>query len=300
MLGYRVNDAVLSICQNNLAKSIEIVELNEAAIALTGYSEGELTGRSLVSLVPARLATLLAEYVEYDDDANDVGAVLSRVQNFGILTKEGKEKSFRLKVVRGESSKHQLIFRLVLQDMVDLRKGDALQHLIQENFKGHEVFHPALAVPDRHSLEKDIELTTYYHHKMGMRASFVVVQVDHLEALEKQYGGEQRNEILKHVVRVCRGNLRPGDVVGAVSDTQIGVLLFDAVSDATRLVANRLRWQVAAQPYTLPDRSMLSLTASMVYLNIDGSLMPEKLVDSCLQRCAEIGDDAASQLLEVE
>ncbi len=299
MLGYRSNDAVLTICQNNKAKSIEIIDVNEAAASLTGYGKQELVGRALASVVPMRLSTLLIEYIEYEEDANDVGAVLSKVQSFSMLAKDGKEKNFRLKVVRGESTKEKLTFRLVLQDAIDLRKDDALHKLIQENFKGHEVLHPALAIPDRHSLEKDIELTIYYHHKASIRASFVALQLDHLESLEKQYGAALAGEILKHVVHVCRGNLRPGDVVGAISDTQIGVLLLDAVSDSTRLVANRLRWQVAAQPFALPDTSLLSLTASMVYININGSLVADKLVDVCVSALAEIPEEAASQLLEV-
>lgn len=298
MLGYRSNDAVLTICQNNAAKSIEIMGLNEAASTLTGYTQQELAGRALASVVPMRLSTLLIEYVEYEEDANDVGAVLSKVQNFSMIMKDSKEKSFRLKVVRGESNKEKMTFRLVLQDTVNLRKDDALHKLMQENFKGHEVLHPALGIPDRHSLEKDVEMTTYYHHKAGVRASFVAIQLDHLAALEKQFGEALCSEFLKHVVHVCRGNLRPGDVIGAISDTQIGVLLLDAVSDSTRMVANRLRWQVAAQPFALPDTSMLSLTASMAYINIDGALTADKLVDACLERLNTLPEDAASQLVE--
>jgi hypothetical protein len=33
ILGYRSNDAVITICQNNSAKSIEIVDVNKAAEA---------------------------------------------------------------------------------------------------------------------------------------------------------------------------------------------------------------------------------------------------------------------------
>ena len=175
MLGYRVNDAVLTICQNNVAKSIEIVGLNEQAATLTGYAKSELNGRALGSIIPMRLATLLIEYVEYEEDANDAGMVLSKTQSFSLLTKEKKEKNFRLKVVRGESTKDKVTFRLVLQDTVDMRKDLALFKSINENFKGHEELHPVLGVPNLRSLEKDIEITVHYHHKAGLRASLVVV-----------------------------------------------------------------------------------------------------------------------------
>ncbi len=298
MLGYRSNDAVLTICQNNTAKSIEIIDINDAAAAPIGYGRQELVGRALAAVIPMQLATLLIEYVEYEDDANDAGVVLSKVQNFSLLTRDKQEKRFRLKVVRGESTKDKITFRLVLQDAVDMRKDNAIYTLIQENFKGHEVLHPALGIADLHSLEKDIDLTIYYHHKAQLRVSFVLLQPDHFLDLEKQYGAVQANAILKHIVQVCRGNLRPSDMVAAASDTQLGFILLDAISDSTRMVANRLRWQIAAHPFALPDTSPLSLSASIVYANIDGVLPANQLVAACKDALANLPQDIASQLVE--
>jgi len=300
MLGYRSNDAVLTICQNNVAKSIEIIGVNETASALIGYANSELAGRALATIIPMRLATLLLEYVEYEEDANDVGMVLSKVQNFALNNKDRKEKTFRLKVVRGESTRDKLTFRLVLQDTIDMRKDSALQNLIQENFKGHEVLHAAQGIPNRQSLEKDIEMIIYYHHKAQVRASFVVIQPDYLPALERQYGEEHRALFLKHIITICRSNLRPGDVLGMASETQIGILLLDTVSDSTRMVANRLRWQIAAHPFKLPDHSDLNLSASMVYANIDGAVTADKLVEACVTELSRFSEDAASQLIKVD
>lgn len=281
MLGHRANDAVLTICQNNGAKSIEIIDVNDALAGMVGYGAKELSGKNLSEMVPDRLSELLSEYVEYEDDANDVGMVLSKVQNFGLKAKSGQEKKFRLKVVRGESTRDRLTFRLVLQDTTDAKKDDALRNLIQENFKGHEVLHPEIGVPDRKSLEKDIELVVYYHHKAELRASFVLIRPDHIHDIDDQYGSRQRVLLMKHIVHVCRGNLRPGDVVGALDSHTLGVLLLDATGDSTRMVANRLRWQIAAQPFGLPDRGDLSLTASMSYSNIDGVKAAPELIAAC-------------------
>lgn len=299
MLGYRSNDAVITICQNNASKSIEITDVNPEAATLIGYDSAELKGRALTSVVPQRLLTLISEYVEYEDDANDVGMVLSKVQSFGIVGKDKKEKAFRLKVVRGQSTREALTFRLVLQDTLHARKDNALVSLILENFKGHEVLHPQLGVPDRKSLEKDIDLMAYYHHKAEMRASFVVIQIDHFEAFEQQYSATQCEEFLKHIIHICHGNLRPSDVVGAISNTQIGVLLLDSISDLTRMVANRLRWQIAATPFSFLDKSILNLSVSMVYANVDGKAAANKLVVACESALAGLPETSASHLSEV-
>lgn len=300
MLGYRSNDAVITICQNNAAKSIEIIDLNDTACALTGYGADELSGKMLAQIVPPRIAELLAEYVEFENDANDVGAVLSKVQNISLYGKDKSEKHFRLKVVRGESTKDKLTFRLVLQDALGARKDDALRRAIGDNFKGHEVLDPKSGLPDRHSLEKDMELAGYYHRKTELRASFVMVQPDHLDAIEKQYGKESRAGFLKHIAKVLRSSLRPDDVVATVDEKKLGVLLLDAESDSTRLVANRLRWQIAANPYVLPDNTTLNFSASMVYTNVDGAATPDKIVEACDDAMDKLPKDAASQLKEAD
>lgn len=299
MLGYRSSDAVLTICQKNASKSIEIVEVNEAAGALMGYANDELKGRALVDIVSPKLAGLFSEYVEYEDDANDVGMVLSKVQAFAVIGKDKKEKAFRLKVVRGQSTPDALTFRLVLQDTLNARKDNALMTLIQENFKGHEVLHPQLKVPDRKSLEKDLDLMAYYHHKAEMRASFVVLQVDHFDAFEKQYSATQCEAFLQHLIKICRDNLRPTDVVGAASDTQLGILLLDSVSDLTRMVANRLRWQIAAHPFLMSDKSSLPLSISMIYTNVDGKNTGAKMISACEAALLALPAGTASYLSEV-
>jgi len=299
MLGYRNDDAVLTICQNNAAKSITILDVNDVATGILGYSAADLKGKPLSVLLPVRMSTLMSEYVEYEEDANDVGAVLSKVQTVNLIAKDKKEKPLRLKVVRDESSKDKLTFRLVFQDSTELRKDDAIQRIIQENFKGHQVLHPVFGVPDRNSLKKDMEIVAHYHHKAQLRASLVVVQIDHFPSYQAQYSEDVCVEMVKHIVHVCRSNLRPSDILAVLDDTHIGVLLLESVSDATRMVANRLRWQVAAHPFKLPDTSGLSMSASMVYTNINGAVSADALINACLAALAPHADGAASQLQEV-
>ncbi len=299
MLAYRVDDAVLTVCQNNLSKSIEIMEISESACLLLGYSAAEITGRKLVNFIPQRLSELLDEYVEYEENSNDLGAVLSKVQNFSVISRNDEEKTFRLKVVRGESTRNKITFRLVLQDSIYRRKDEALRKIIQDNFKGHEILHPLLNLPDRRSLEKDIELAVYYHRKNAMHSSFLLIKPDNLEKLSTQYSQQQCLEFIKHIARICRSNLRPDDVLGAVSDSLLGILLLDAVSESTRMVANRLRWKISSQAYKFSDNSLISLSASMCYYDIDGDISPELLVAKSIDKISAFDKDSTNILSEV-
>ena len=300
LLGYRSDDAVITICQNNPKKSIEITDVNKIAEDMLGYKGADLKGKSLGSILPPRIAEMMNEYVEYTNDLHDVGAVLSKVQSFAIIGKDGKETGYRLKVVRSESSGSSINFKLVLQDRMGLRKNEALRQAIQENFKGHEVLDPATHLPDKYSLGKDIELMGYYNSKSDLRTCFAILQIDHFDDYFSQYGQNVCTSIIKHIAMVCRQNLRPDDVVGSVSARRLGVLLLDTTPESARMVFNRLRWQIAANPFDLPNKSTLGLSVSITFARVGGVIADRNLIDDCSAAMDAQGADTANALVEVD
>jgi diguanylate cyclase (GGDEF)-like protein/PAS domain S-box-containing protein len=300
MLGYRSNDGVVTICQNNAAKSIEITAVNKPAEDLLGFSAQELVGKNLFEILPPRIGEMLKEYVEFDMDANDVGQVLSKVQSFSTMSREGKETGFRLKVVRTESTGNTIFFELVLQDKTGLRKNEALRKAIQDNFKGHEVLDKTTGLPDRYSLGKDIELMGYYSNKGDVRSCFAVLQLDHYDELMSQYGRPACDEIVHHLAHVSRQSLRPDDIVGSVNYKRIGVLLIDTTIESARMAVNRLRWQIAANPFILHDKTSLGLSVSISFSRIGGRVSDKSVLDNCENAIEILGAAAINVLTEVE
>jgi len=300
MLGHRSNDAVITICQNNLTKSIEITDMNKVGEELLGYHGRELVGKPLFHILPPRIASMLKEYVEFEADANDVGQVLSKVQSFSTITKEGKENGYRLKVVRTESTNNSISFNLVLQDKTGLRKNEALRKAIQDNFRGHEVLDPDTGLPDRYSLTKDIELMSYYNNKSDMRSCFGILQLDHYDELLSQYGRPVCHNIVKHIALLARNSLRPDDVVGVISYKRIGVLLLDTSLESARMAVNRLRWQIAANPYHLPDKTSVGLSVSISFCRIGGRVSEKSVMDNCEMALEMMGATAVNVLTEVD
>lgn len=299
LLGYRSNDAVITICQNNASKSIEISELNKIAEEMLGYGNGELDKQPLSQILPPRIGELLKEYVEFVDGANDVGSVLSKVQSFSVIGKNGKEIGYRLKVVRAESASNQTMFKLVLQDKMGLRKNEELRKAIQENFKGHEVLDPNTGLPDRHSLEKDIELMGYYNSKSDLRTCFAILQLDHYDELFSHYGKPTCFALMKHIAGISRQNLRPDDVVGAINYKRLGVLLLDTTPESARMVFNRLRWQIAANPFLLPDKTTVGLSVSISFARVGGRVSDKKLIEGCDDALDKLGANVANALVEI-
>lgn len=300
LLGYRSNDAVVTICQNNNVKSIEITGVNQIAEEILGYANSELQRKPLGQILPPRIATLLDEYVEFEEHANDVGEVLAKVQSFSVVGKDDKETGYRLKVVRVESSGGKTTFNLVLQDRLGIRKNEELRKAVRENFKGHEVIDKETGLPDRASLAKDIELVGYYNSKSDLRTCVAVVQIDHYDDLFSQYGRQVINQMVKHIAGICKQSLRPDDVVGIVTHHRLGVLLLDTTPETARMVSNRLRWQIASNPFVLPDKATIGLSVSISFSRISGRMVDKDLIDNCCAALDELEPTAANALMEVD
>lgn len=287
---YRSNDAVLTICQNNRAELVTITEMNAAAKEILGFDEIDLLGKPLTNILPERISELLKEYIEFDGD-NDVGAVLSKVQSFSIIGKNKAEKAYRIKIVRTPSSGHNLLFLLVLQDSIGERKNEAVRKVIRENFKGHEALDPQNDLPDRNSLVKDIGVMKRYRSTNGIDSCFAVVQIDGYYNFLKNNGHKFCNELVKHIASVTVKSLRPDDVVGSVSDGRVGVLLVDVSKGAERLALNRLRWQIASNPYKDDGGNSIGLSVSIGFCIIGDGQTDSEII----RRCEEVLDAAGEK-----
>lgn len=300
MPGHRSTDAVVTICQNNTAKSIEIADVNEQGLNLLGYSADEIQGKPLNDILPPRIAELLKEYVEYSSDANDVGQVLSKVQSFSAIGKAGKEKAYRLKIVRADATDDNIQFDLILQDKSGIKKNEALRKAIHENFDGHKVLDEATGLPDRKSLIKDVELLGYYSNKSDMSSCFGIIQLDHYDELLSQYGREACHNIYKHISQLLMQSLRPDDVVGVCNYKRLGVLLIDTTLESARMTVNRLRWQIAANPFMLEDRTSVGLSVSIAFMRISGAMGGESPLEICEDVLEKMGPTAINVLTEVD
>jgi diguanylate cyclase (GGDEF)-like protein len=229
-----------------------------------------------------------------------VGMVLGKVQTFSIIGRDGKETGYRLKVARAESSGDMMVFKLVLQDKAGLRKNEVLRKAIQDNFKGHEALDRDTGLPDRQSLGKDIELMGYYSNQNDIRSCFAILQLDHFDELFSQYGRTICQSLILHVAQIARQSLRPDDIVGSVGHKRIGILLIDTNLESARMVINRLRWQIAANPYIISgDKTSIGLSVSISFHRIGGRMGNKPVLDACEDALNAMGDKIANALEEV-
>jgi diguanylate cyclase (GGDEF)-like protein len=278
---YRKSDAVLIVCQNNTSKIIEIAAINDEAARVLGYTNENLVGKSLTEILPERIGSTLSEFIEYDNDSNDLLTVLGKVRNFSIKTANGSELDFKLRVIRGDAIDRNPWFHLVLVDEEKLRRSSAFRDVLKENFKGHEVMDARTGLPNRISIIKDMELVVYHVRDKEISASFAIIDINRYESLLKEYGPDICNRLHRHVAQICKLKLRGEDTIGTLSERSLGIILVDADQEPARMVLNRLRWAIGVSPIELPRQVDLVAQVNVSFAPIDGKISATEILEKC-------------------
>lgn len=296
---YRAQDAVLTLCQNNLKQAIEIFGSNEAARNLLGYSEREFEGFPLQKVLSDEIASTIADYVEYEEGGNDISTVLRRVKDFKLKSREGKVLPMKLKVVRTESIDGQGWFRLIMQQEDLPSEMQSLLALLQQNFKGHEILDESLELPERTSLIKNVDLLKSYATTHHLKACFAVIDVDDYTGLLDSYSKPFCIKLLKHVATLCKQKLRAHDAIGTLSPSSLGLILLDITPDSARLVLNRLRWLVASQPFSQTGQKKISITVSVSFGEITAECAAQHFIAECEHALAALQHEGGNMITEV-
>jgi diguanylate cyclase (GGDEF)-like protein len=81
--------------------------------------------------------------------------------------------------------------------------------------------------------------------RMGRQISVVLIDVNNLSAVNKEYGVRAGDEVLRHVAKAISGTCRFNDVAARLGDDEFGVLLMDTGDQGIRAFVDRLEDRLA-------------------------------------------------------
>jgi diguanylate cyclase (GGDEF)-like protein len=82
---------------------------------------------------------------------------------------------------------------------------------------------------------------------MGKLVSVVLIDVNNLTAVNKEYGVRAGDEVLRHVSKAIDETKRYNDVVSRLGDDEFGVLLLDCGEQGVRAFIERLEERLARE-----------------------------------------------------
>lgn len=128
---------------------------------------------------------------------------------------------------------------IVTRDGVPDWRGD----LVQEKRHEEEVDHAKdllTQLPTFAHFQRRINEAFSRARRMGKSFSVVLVDVNNLEAVNKEYGIRAGDEVLRHVARAIDGTRRYNDLVARLGDDEFGVVLVDCAEEGVKAFIDRL------------------------------------------------------------
>lgn len=86
--------------------------------------------------------------------------------------------------------------------------------------------------------------------RMNRRLAVVLIDVNNLTAVNKEYGVRAGDEVLRHVASVINGSRRFNDVVARLGDDEFGVILLDTGEEGVNAFIERLEDRLARESAT--------------------------------------------------
>ena len=295
---FRNTDAVLTIEQNNARHAIEITAANEVAGNIMGLQPADLKGKPLYDFLPEKITELLNDYVEFESGANDVGDVLRKVRDFQLLDKDGKPKSFRLKIIRHHSQENDG-FLLVLHDEQQQKETSSFMQMLNENFQGHESLDENTGLPDRTSFVKGLELVSLHLENIPQGVSMAMVQLDQYEEILAKYGINACNKLVQNIAALCRQNLRGNDRVMQTARNQLGLLLIGTQKEPAKIVLNRLRWLIGGLQTRTEQGVDVHSTATIFFKEILKHETPDSILAACEKKMEDKPDSSMNLVVDV-
>lgn len=293
----RKGDINITICQNNDEAKL-IVEAADSAIEnVIGYESEELVGKDITEILLPDVREIIYTHLDYNDPDSDLASVLGKVRDFGFITKLGYEVKLNMRVNHALTDDSYPKFQLIVKDHSEVSEGSksALR-----NFRGRQSINQDTGLPDQESFMKEAEFINFCVSKDRISASFALVSVDGIENFSEQYGEDFTKEMLRDLIGRCQMNFREDDIMASLEDNLIGVILLDANTSAAKIPLNRLRWQVASQPFTGSDGQTANLTLSIAYSSITQEHLVEDAIKICEEKLQELRVDGGNKIAEVE
>ncbi|MCA1246290.1 diguanylate cyclase [Massilia sp. MS-15] len=162
-----------------------------------------------------------------------------------------------------------------------------------------EVVDPLTNVPNRRGFFAALAPWMALARRPGQPTALVVLDLDGFKRVNDAYGHPAGDAVLRHVVELCRRQLRDSDLLGRLVGVEFAILLPRTRLEEALLVAERIRAAIASSPVK-SERAMIAMTASFGVTVIrpeDSTVTLFQRADDALRDAKDGGRNRVSEAL---
>jgi GGDEF domain-containing protein len=265
----RQGDGILVVIQNNEEKTLTISMINEPLERLLGYAKDEILHRRLETILGTQEAETLADDLEYNENASDFGDLFSRMREMKLRGRLGEEVRVNYQLSRMMVQGKNACFQIVIPDEQERVSRTKISEFIALNLDGHKELDAATGLPNHKTAEEFLPLLKNYYSDAKADIVFAVLRLDRHQKSIAKYGAEAATQLMMHTHQICRSTFRSEDMIFALSDSTLGVVLFNTTREAARVVLNRLRWKIRSHRIEFGGKSDFSVSACISFDQLD-------------------------------
>ncbi len=293
----RKNDAVITVCQDNIANTISISSINRAAEKLTGYRQLELADKSITTILPNNIRDIVNSYVDYTDELNDLAGVLRKVSDFHVLNRKGEEIPVSLKVfyqVTNDSNK--LYFELLMRDISLINNLAILKNKVALPESYSKVGATLLS---EEVLLSNMQLISDFCKTYPIEISVALVAIDDAANLASM-NNTSVEELVEQLAVKAKKAFRTDDIIGIVEGKYICAILFDCSASDAQKALSRVKNKIQQLSIRTENRnSPILLNISTGYMQIIPGDTPHHIIDRCKSAIMKAQDAGGSRIYEV-
>jgi diguanylate cyclase (GGDEF)-like protein len=132
---------------------------------------------------------------------------------------------------------------------------------LQHELARLQLVDPLTEVPNRRGFFNLLAPWMALARRPGQPTALVTLDLDQFKRVNDGYGHAAGDVVLRHVADICKRQLRDSDQLGRLVGGEFAILLPRTGADEARLVAERMRAAVEANPVKT-ERALIAMTAS--------------------------------------
>ena len=294
----RRGDGLLVVIQNNAEKTLTISVMNDVLEGMLGYAKDEVLNRRVETILGQKEAEAIADDLEYADSAEDFGDIFSRIRDVRLRRRLGDEIRVNCKLSRMLVQGHNAVFQIVIPDEQERLSRTKMSEFITLNLEGHKELDAATGLPNHKTAEEFLPLLKNYFTDVNADIVFAVLRLDRHKKSIAKYGAEASTQLMMHAYQICRSTFRSEDLIFALSDSTLGVVLFNISRESARVVLNRLRWKIRNHRIEFGGKSDFSVSACIGFDQLDFEDITG-VFERCEKAMAELDANERNALLEL-
>jgi two-component system cell cycle response regulator len=170
--------------------------------------------------------------------------------------------------------------RFVLERFENARKRDELEAELQRLARFDEL----TGVCNRRYLFDRLTQEILRARRYGPPLCILMIDLDHFKRVNDTYGHIMGDTVLAKVASILRQTIRATDIPGRYGGEEFCIALTETKIDGARLVAERLRRQIATEEFPGPDGSTFHMTCSIGLAQFDDCIQDILAFVECADR----------------